>query len=471
MVLKFSNTLTRKKEEFKPIKQGFVDMYCCGPTVYNYAHIGNLRAYVFEDILRRVLEYNNYKVKHVINITDVGHLTSDADEGEDKMVKAIKREGLDFSKESMLKLAEKYTLAFKKNFKDLNIKEPNIWCKATEHIPEMIQLVERIIKNGYGYDTKTAIYYDISKFKNYGKLAKLNIEQLEAGARIEPDPEKHKPLDFSLWFKGVGKHSNDIMQWDSPWGMGFPGWHIECSAMSVKHLGEQFDIHCGGIDHIPVHHTNEIAQTEAATGKKWVNYWLHNDFLIMKEGKMAKSTGDFLTLEVLKEKGFEPIAYRYFCLGAHYKSQLTFSFEALEGAESSLKRLKENIINFKENKCSFSNKKLEENYKEKFLEQVNNDLNTPLALAAMWEVVKDRELGNDEKLNLLYDFDKVLGLGMERFEKEKIKVSTEIQQLLEKREEARKNKNWGEADKLRDEIKEKGYSIRDMPEGPIIERI
>ncbi|MBU0667434.1 MAG: cysteine--tRNA ligase [Nanoarchaeota archaeon] len=471
MKLKLSNTLSRNKEEFKPIRKEEIGMYCCGPTVYNYAHIGNLRAYIFEDILRRTLEFNRFKVKHIINITDVGHLTSDADSGEDKMVKAIRREGLDFTEESMLKLAKKYTLKFKENFKDLNILEPNIWCKATEHIPEMIKLVEKILENGFAYETSTAIYFDISKFKDYGKLAKLNIEQLEAGARIEPDPEKHNPLDFALWFKAAGKHQNHVMQWDSPWGKGFPGWHIECSAMSMKHLGEQFDIHCGGIDHIPVHHTNEIAQAEAAIGKKWVNYWLHNDFLVMKEGKMAKSKGEFLTLQVLKDKGYNPLSYRYFCLGAHYKTQLTFSFEALDGAESALKRLKENVVSFKENNDSVSNKKIEEEYKKRFLEAINNDLNTPLALAVVWEVVKDKEIGNNEKLKLLCDFDKVLGLGIKTFEKEKVVVSGIIDELLKKRDDARKNKDWSKADKIRDEIKEKGFAIKDTPEGPVLEKI
>ena len=469
--MKIYNTLTRKKEEFKEIEKGKVKMYCCGPTVYNYQHIGNLRTYIFEDVLKRILLHNGLKVKHVINITDVGHLTSDADEGEDKMMKAIIREGLKPTKEAMLKLAEKYTEVFKEDLEKLNVLSPDIWPKATEHVDEMIKIIQTLVKKGYGYGTSKAIYFDISKYKDYTKLARFNLEQLEAGARIEPDPEKHNPLDFALWFKAVEKHSNHLMQWNSPWGKGFPGWHIECSAMSMKHLGESFDIHCGGIDHIPVHHTNEIAQSECATGKKWVKYWIHGDFLVLKDGKMSKSKGEFLTLHVLLDKGYDALDYRYFCLGAHYRSQLNFSYEGMDGAKNTLNKLREKIIEFKENKCSFPDVRLEKKYLDEFNKKINDDMNMPEALAITWAVMKDKKLGNDEKLKLLLTFDKILGLGMVKFKRKKLNVPSEILSLLAKREEARKNKNWIYADKYRDDIKSKGYVIADTSKGPVLQKV
>ncbi len=468
-MLKLYNTLTRKKECFKPLKKDFVRIYTCGPTVYNYAHIGNLRSYIFADILVRTLKYNGYSVKQIMNITDVGHLASDADVGEDKMMKAIKREGLKPTKSAMLKLAKKYTQTFKNDLKLLNIKEPNKWVKATEHIKEMIELVKILMKKGYAYETSTAIYFDISKFKDYGKLAKLSIEQLEAGARVEPDPEKKNPLDFVLWFKAVGKHAKHLMQWDSPWKKGFPGWHIECSAMASKYLGKQFDIHTGGIDHIPVHHTNEIAQSETAFGKKpWVKYWLHGNFLVLTgKKKMAKSDENFLTLQSLIDKGYDPLAYRYFCLSAVYRKQLMFSEQALKDAQKSLERLKNIILEINTDKTSKGNI---EQYKKLFLKEINDDLNMPRAMAVLWTMLRDKKLGGKEKSFLVKNFDLVLGLGLDNIKKQVTKLNNELMDLINKRENARKNKDFELADKIRDQLKKKKIILKDTPEGVVWEK-
>ncbi|MBN2190641.1 MAG: cysteine--tRNA ligase, partial [Candidatus Aureabacteria bacterium] len=328
------NTLSKSKTAFKPIRDTEVGIYACGPTVYNFAHIGNLRTYIFEDLLKRVFLYNGYKVKHVMNITDVGHLTSDADEGEDKMLLGAEREG-----KSVWDIAKFYEKAFFKDTEKLNIIGPDIRCRATEHIQDMVNLIGRIEANGFTYVSGGNLYFDIEKFADYGKLSGLSLQDLRAGARIEVDANKKNPHDFVLWFT-KSKHGNQDMQWESPWGRGFPGWHIECSAMSMKYLGEHIDIHCGGIDHINVHHTNEIAQSEAATGKKWVDFWLHGEFLIMDKGKMSKSAGEFTTLNTLTDKGFDPLDFRYLCLGAHYRTQLAFSYEALESARNGLKNLR-----------------------------------------------------------------------------------------------------------------------------------
>lgn len=459
MVLKLFNTLSRKKEEFKPIKPGFVGLYCCGPTVYWHQHIGNMRTYVFEDILKRVLLYNGFKVKHVINVTDVGHLTSDADEGEDKLVKALKREGMPLNKESMLKLANIYWEEFKDDFVKLHILSPDIWCKATEHVPEMLKLIERIQKNGYTYAAGGNLYYDISKFKNYAKLGKLKLEEQKAGTRVEVDVEKRNPQDFVLWFT-ESKFKGHIMLWDSPWGTGWPGWHIECSAMSMKYLGDYFDIHCGGVDHIQVHHTNEIAQSEGATGKKWVNYWLHGEFLVSDKGKMAKSAGEFITLATLIDKGYDPLVYRYFCLTAHYRSKLSFSYDALESAKNSFNSFKERIIEIKENLAS---KPKDNDYKWKFADAVADDLNMPIALSVVWDVIKDKDLGSNEKYELLLDFDKVLGFNIDGFKREEI--SKGIQKLVDEREAARKAKDFKKADEIRDKLKAQGIVIEDTPQG------
>lgn len=459
MVLKLYNTLTRKKEVFTPIKKGHVSMYCCGPTVYWHQHIGNLRTYIFEDVLKRVLMYTGYKVMHVINVTDVGHLTSDADEGEDKLVKALKREGLPLTRESMLKLADMYFDEFKNDFKRLHIIPPAVWCKATEHIPEMIELIKKIEKNGYTYSAGGNLYYDISKFEDYARLAKLKLEEQKAGVRVEAVEEKKNPQDFVLWFT-KSKFEGHIMLWDSPWGTGWPGWHLECSAMSMKYLGETFDIHCGGVDHIGVHHTNEIAQSEGATGKKWVNYWLHGEFLVSEKEKMSKSLGGFLTVSTLLEKGYGPLVYRYFCLNAHYRSKLNFSFEALEGAKNSYESFRNKIIEIKD--VAVSNPK-ENDYQEKFLEAINDDINMPIALSVVWAVIKDKDLGNKEKYDLLLDFDKVLGFNIQDFKREEI--SDDIQNLVDAREAARKARNFKKADEIRDKLKEQGIVLEDTSQG------
>ncbi len=463
-MIKLYNTLTRKKDKFVALKKE-VGIYTCGPTIYNYAHIGNLRSYIFADILNRVLVFNGFKVKQIINLTDVGHLVSDADVGEDKMMKALVREGLKPTANNLLKIADKYAKSFFLDIKKLNITEPFKWPKATEHIKEMIKIIELLLKKGFAYETSTAVYYDISKFKEYGKLANLSLEQLEAGARVEVDKEKKNPLDFVLWFKAVGKHTKHIMQWDSPFSKGFPGWHIECSAMSSKYLGKQFDIHTGGMDHIPVHHTNEIAQSEAAFGvKPWVKYWMHNGFLVLSKGeKMAKSGENFVTLDVVEERGFDALDYRYFCLGTNYRKPLMFSWKALEGAKNAFHGLKERVLELKDSKSNEVNKKLVEKYQKQFLESVNDDLNTPQALAVMWDVLKDDKLESEGKLGLVLEFDKVFGLGLKDLKKDKIpKV---VLELVSAREAARQEKDWGLADKIRDEIKKKGYLIEDGKEG------
>jgi len=460
MALKLYNTLTRQKEDFVPIKPPHVGMYTCGPTVYNYAHLGNLRAYVFEDLLKKTLIYNGYKVKHVMNITDVGHLTSDADSGEDKIEKTAKEK-----KQTPQQIADFYTRAFKKNLKDLNITEPNIWCKATATIKDQIKLIQRLEKNGYTYVGQNGnVYFDTSKFKNYGELARQKIENLKSGARVDIDPNKKNPYDFVLWFStGGSKFQGHLLKWMSPWGEGWPGWHIECSAMSMKYLGEHFDIHCGGIDHIPVHHTNEIAQSEGATGKKWVNYWLHNEFLLMDKEKMAKSAGEFITLETLIAKNFNPLAYRYLCLGAHYRSQLNFSWESLNGAQNALNNLYQTISSFKRP----GQTSLE--YQEKFRRAISDDLDSPKALAVVWDLVKS-SLPAEIKLATLFDFDRVLSLDLKKIWQETKKIPAKIKELAKERETARANKNWAQADKLRDKIKKLGYSIDDTPTGSLIKK-
>ena len=457
MTLKLYNTLGRKLMDFKPLKGNKVGMYSCGPTVYNYAHIGNLRTYIFNDILRRTLIKNGFKLTHVMNITDVGHLTSDADTGEDKMLKGAKREG-----KTVWEIADFYTKAFFNDAERLNIQKPDIICKATDHIKDMIELNKKIEKNGFAYLAGGNLYFDTSKLEDYGKLALLDIESLKEGARIDKDPNKRNPTDFVLWFT-KSKFQEQEMKWESPWGIGYPGWHIECAAMSIKYLGEQFDIHTGGIDHIPVHHTNEIAEAEAGTGKKpWVKYWIHGEFLVIDKGKMAKSGENFLTLQVLADKGYEPLVYRYFCLNAHYRSQLAFSFEGLDGAKNAFENLKHRVIEIKND---LKSNPVKNNYKEEFFEHVNDNLNMPQAMAVMWAVVKDKELGNKEKYQLLLDFDEILGFGFKGWKEEKVELNEEIESLVEQREEARKKKDFKTADKIRDLLKEKGIVLEDSDKG------
>jgi cysteinyl-tRNA synthetase len=467
-MLTFYNTLSRKKEEFHPIHKEYVGMYTCGPTVYYFAHIGNLRAYIFDDVLKRVLLYNNFKVKHVMNITDVGHLTSDADEGEDKMIKGAKREG-----KTVWEIAKFYEDAFMNDIKKLNIIIPDIKCRATEHIPEMINLIKRLEHNGLTYIADGNVYYDIMKFPHYGVLAKLNMEELQAGARIAVDENKHNPHDFVLWFT-KSKFDNQEMKWDSPWSQGYPGWHIECSAMSMRYLGEHFDIHCGGIDHIPVHHTNEIAQSEGATGHKPVNFWMHNEFLIMDKGKMSKSEGGILTLSVLQEKGYDPLDYRYLCLNTHYRTPLTFSFESLDAARSAFQSLKNKIIEFRKNRLKEGEShdiQLMQRYNADFIDAVNDDLNIPKALGVLWTLIKDKDLKDSEKLHLIIDFDKVFGLDLANVIEEKVDIPEDIQKIVDERQAARKNKDFKKSDELRDLLKEKGYVIDDSKDGVKIKKL
>ncbi|HHE40566.1 MAG TPA: cysteine--tRNA ligase [Candidatus Cloacimonetes bacterium] len=466
MNLVLYNTFTRKKEEFKPIRKDHVGLYTCGLTVYNYAHIGNLRTYIFEDVLKRVLIYDGYKVNHVMNITDIGHLTSDADTGEDKMVKEAKKEG-----KTVWEIADHYTKAFENDLEQLNIIPPDHHVKATAHIQQMIGLIKRLEKKGFTYVADGNVYFDISKFPEYGKLGRINVESLRAGARIEVDSAKKNPFDFVLWFT-KSKFDDQEMKWDSPWGRGYPGWHVECSAISMYYLGETFDIHCGGIDHIPVHHTNEIAQSEAATGKKWVNYWLHAEFLIMNEEKMSKSKGGFLTLSKLVEMGYSPMVYRYFCLGAHYRQPLTFSDEAIETAKSAYNRLINIIIDIKKNRTvNKPNPEFVNKMKKLFSKKINNDLNMPEALAVIWQVLRTNEIGNLEKYDLILEFDRIFGLNLIKAEQvleEEAQQNVDVQlveQLIKEREDARKSKNWAKSDEIRDKLSDMGVEVRDSSEG------
>jgi len=452
-MLKLYNTLGRKKQVFKPLKKGEVKIYGCGPTVYWYQHIGNLYRYVFEDILVRTLLYNKYKVKHVINITDVGHLTSDADEGEDKMIKALKREGLSMTKESMLKLAKKYTDVFKSDLKKLNVTEPDVWPKATEHIKEQVELIKKLEKKGYTYKTDVGLIFDTSKFKDYGKLAKLRLGDLKAGARVKVDDGRKSKSDFALWITNQPSH---IMLWDSLWGKGFPGWHIECSAMSSKYLGEQFDIHTGGEEHIPVHHTNEIAQSECGFGKKpWVNYWMHLRWLIIDGGKMSKSLGNVYQLSDLEKRGFNPLDFRYFSLTGHYRKNLNFTLDNLKNSQNSLQRLRNIISELKDDG------KTNEKYLKKFEDAINNDLDMPSGLKVLWKLVRDEKAKG--KIKTIGEMDKVFGLDL--LKREKVSVPDEVMKMVEERERLRKEKDWVGADKLREEIRRKGFQINDSEEG------
>ena len=444
--IKIYNSLTKKKEILKPINDNEVGIYTCGPTVYWYQHIVNLRTYVFEDILKRVLKYFGYNVKHIMNVTDVGHLTSDADTGEDKMEKAAAKEG-----KKAEDIANYYWEIFRNDFKKLNIEEPNIWCKATDHIKEQINLIKKLEEKGFTYETSDGIYFDSSKFKDYGKLARLDKEGLQAGKRVDIGEKKNK-TDFALW-KFSKPEDKRQQEWESPWGTGFPGWHIECSAMSMKYLGENFDIHCGGIDHLHVHHPNEIAQAEAATGKKFVNIWMHGEFLTFKGEKVSKSKGGLFTVSELEEKEFLPLSYRYLCLTTHYRKPLDFSLEGLENAQNSYNRLRNIVLSLEDDKKE--NKK----YLEEFEKIIENDLDMPRALAVLWNLLRDE--GAEGKVNSVKKIDEILGLDL--FKKDAI--PQEMKELAERREIYRKEKNWKESDKIRDEIEEKGYEIRDSDKG------
>ena len=459
--MKLYNTLARQKEEFKPINEGTVSIYSCGPTVYQYAHIGNLRTYVFMDILRRVLKYNGYELKHVMNITDVGHLVTDADEGEDKMIKTARE-----TEKSPWEIAEFYANVFIKDIADLNIGKPEFIPKATDHINEMLAFIEVLVEKGYAYETSDGIYFDIMKFESYGKLSGLDLEGQLAGARVDVNEEKRHPADFALWKKA---HKEHIMQWPSPWGMGYPGWHIECSAMSRKYLGDQFDIHTGGVDHIPVHHENEIAQTEALLGKSAVRYWLHGEFLLVDSGKMSKSLGNAFTISDLKKNGLSPLAFRYMCLNANYRSKLNFTWEAIKAAQVSLDRLLEGVLAHKNagNQVKVE-AELIKTFKKDFEEAINDDLNIPKALGVAWNVAR-----YGTKANLLYDLlmemDEIFGLDFDGAGKtpaaELPALSPEIEEMVKQRQQARKDKNWKLADEIRRRLDDMGIQLEDTPEG------
>ena len=463
-MLKVYNTLSRKKEDFKELHEGEITMYSCGPTVYNYAHIGNLRTYVFMDLLRRVLLYDGYKLKGVMNITDVGHLTSDGDEGEDKMDKRAKETG-----KTPKEIADFYTNIFMTDLAKLNISLPEIIAKATEHIDDMIKYVQRLVDSGFAYETSDGVYFDISKFPKYGELSRLNLDEQIAGARVEVNSEKRNPQDFAVWKKADPNH---IQQWPSPWGMGYPGWHIECSAMSQKYLGEVFDIHTGGVDHIPVHHENEIAQNEALTGKKSVDYLMHGEFMLVNNGKMSKSLGNTYTIASLEEMGYSPMVFRYFCLNAHYRKKLNFTFEGMDSAKVSYERLCAILRSHSYGLALVDDDTLN-GFKKEFDDAINDDINIPMALGVLWKMTKLPLTSQVYQLAL--EMDKVLGLSLDKVEDYLNSLVSDIPEevvnLAEKRKEAKANKNWAKADELRGKITELGYNVLDSKDGYELKKI
>lgn len=455
-MLQLYNSLTRKIEEFKPINPPSVGLYTCGPTVYDYDHIGHAWNYTMADVLRRTLEFNGYKTKHVMNITDVGHLTSDGDTGEDKLEKGARREG-----KTVWEIAKYYTDIFLKNREKLNLLTPHTICKATDHISEMIELIKKLEAKGATYSINDGVYFDITKFPKYGMLSGNTIEKLKAGARIEPNPEKRNPADFALW-KFSPKNSDRQMEWDSPWApqgardkvKGFPGWHIECSAMSMKYLGKSFDLHTGGEDNKFPHHECEIAQSETATGKTFVNYWFHTRFLMVEGEKMSKSLKNFFTIADLEKKGFSPVALRYLFLTAHYRTNLNFTWKSLEAAQNALNNLYDAVSEMPAPKIGCAE------FEKQFLEAINDDLNTPKALAVMWDLVKSNYPPEAKKQTLLKT-DKILGLGLDKIKKKKTTIPKEIKKMAEQREKAREEKNWALADQLREKIEKAGFMVED----------
>ena len=452
------DTYSREKKEFIPLKPGKVAIYTCGPTVYDYPHIGNLRAYVFSDILRRVFKFNDYKVTQVVNITDVGHLVSDADEGEDKMeIKAREQN------RSALEIADFYTRIFKENLSNLNIEFPEIWSKATEHIPDQIDLILRLEKLGYTYKASDGIYFDTFKVASYGYLGRVDVGGIHPGTRVKLG-EKRNPTDFALW-KFSLKNEKRQMEWQSPWGVGFPGWHIECSAMAMKYLGDTIDIHTGGIDHIPIHHTNEIAQSEAATGKKFVDYWLHVAFLTVDGGKMSKSLHNFITIQDIMDKGYDPLAFRYLSLTSHYRAGLNFTWQSFLGANEALSSIREKIVSFGNEKTDPDNSLIEE-----FKARINNDLNTPQVLDLLWETLKSK-LSSAVKRATLLEFDRVLGLRLGESEKYVlVDIPIKVDELTKQREVFRNEKKWQESDEVRKRINDLGYDVDDTLAGSVIKK-
>jgi cysteinyl-tRNA synthetase len=469
-MLHIYNSLSKSVEEIVPIHKGEIGMYACGPTVYGFTHIGHGRKYVTDDVLRRTLEIlDELKVKHVQNVTDVGHLTSDADSGEDKMEK-----GAEASGKTVWEVAEEYTEYFNEVMKELNILPPTVVCKATDHIADQITLIEKIMANGYAYDTPEAVYFDVTKFADYGKMFNQSFDDKTVGAREEVEAGEYKkhPQDFVLWFKRVGKYENHVMRWESPWGDGFPGWHIECSAMSMKYLGEQFDIHTGGEDHLSIHHPNEIAQSEAGTGKKpFVKYWVHTTFLMVDGKKMSKSLGNLYKLTDLAEKGFSPLALRYYFLTTHYRKQMNFTWEGLNGAKTALTKLNKMVVDLEDVPVTADGWSDEGDiWYQKFVSAMEDDLNTAQALSVIWEMMKS-DISDEAKKNLVNVMDSVLGLNLGTEEEKNIGIPEEIKDLLTKREEARKTKNWAESDAIRQQITEMGYKVEDYADGVKIERL
>ncbi|MEK7618385.1 MAG: cysteine--tRNA ligase [Patescibacteria group bacterium] len=460
-MLKFYNTFSRKIEELRPLKGSQVGLYTCGPTVYDFAHIGNLRTYIFEDILHRVLEYNGYKVDHAMNITDVGHLVGDGDEGEDKLEVGAKREG-----KSPLEIARKYEEKFFSDLAELNIIKPNQVLRATESIEAQIEIIKILEEKGFAYKGKQAVYFDISKFPDYGKLSGQKLSEKMTGARKEIviDKDKKHPQDFALWFFLTGRYQNHILHWPSPWGEGFPGWHIECSAISRKLLGQPFDIHTGGVDHIGTHHTNEIAQSEAAFGAPLANLWMHGEFLLIDSGRMGKSEGNLLTLDELKKRGFSPLDFRYMCLQAHYRTQLNFTWEALLAAHNALDRLSEFSPAEKPHQVGCAE------YEQEFQSAINDDLNVPQALGIVWEMVDDSAMPVSARINSLLKFDKVLGLDLANTKPQEIILPVEASALINARQLARDKKDFAKSDEIRLQIEDLGYVVSDTPGGQKIRK-
>ncbi len=465
--MKLYNTLTKQVEKFVPNEEGKVKMYTCGPTVYHYAHIGNLRTYIFEDILEKGLEFLGYDVTRVMNITDVGHLTSDGDTGEDKMAKGAAREG-----KTVYEIADFYTNAFFNDMDDLNIRKPSIIEKASDNIDKYIEMIEKMLDDGYAYISNGNVYFDISKANEYYKLSGKNPDDLMIGVRdtVEEDKSKRNPADFVLWFT-LSKFENQAMKWDSPWGVGYPGWHIECSGIAAKTFGEYLDIHCGGVDNIFPHHTNEIAQSEAYFGHKWCNYWCHGAHLNDNSGKMSKSKGEFLTVSLIKSKGYSPLDYRYFCLNSHYRNSLVFSYESLDIAKSAFAKLKSRVLGI-ENAGEVDLIKKNE-YMIKFKEAIENDLNTSLMLTVLYDLLKDNDVNGATKISLIEEFDKVLSLDLLKKEEKNISsdLENEIMIKIEERKEAKKNKDFTKADAIRDELLSKGIKLIDTREGTTYELI
>jgi cysteinyl-tRNA synthetase len=456
MDIYFYNTLTKTKEKFIPIKQEEVTMYSCGPTVYKDATIGNMRTNIMNDLIRRVLKYNGYKLKHAMNITDVGHLVSDGDEGEDKMVKSSKE-----MHKTPTEIAEYYTKLFFQDLEKLNIETPEIVCKATAHIQEMINYVQKLVDNGYAYVTSTAVYFDVSKLDEYGILSGIKLDEQKAGARVDVDEEKRNPYDFALWIKAPENH---IMKWESPWGLSYPGWHIECSAMGQKYLGEVFDIHTGGIDLIPTHHENEIAQSKGACGKIPARYWIHGEFMLINGGKMSKSLNNAYLVKDLEEKGYDPLTYRLFTYSSSYRTKINFTWEAMEANQKALEKLRQGYKSHLEGNDNIEHEEISK-YEDKFHKAINDDFNMPLAMSVVWDVIKNQK--KSKKLaELLLKFDTVLALKIDKpFVQKESDIPNEVIELAEKRKVARENKNWQESDRLRDEIANKGYVIKDSKDG------